>query len=273
MVEVLPEALRSRLLERGIEWPGQLEHHETLPSTNDRLKEWARAGAPEWSCVIADQQTAGRGRHGREWASPPGNLYLSLLVRSAGAAEGPPTTFSLAAGVAVAEALAEFGVLARLKWPNDVVGVSSRKLAGILVEATTSGSTLETLVIGIGINLTQRHGALPRELRSSATTVAAEAGRPVERSDLAAALLGQLLERVVETRSDSRRALERWRDHSLEWWGSTVEVRSGEETLRGVAQGIDASGALLLEMGNGEIRSVISGEARALRLRTGTRIH
>ena len=269
----LVPALRSRLLERGIEWPGELEHHETLPSTNDRLKAWAKAGAPEWSCVIADRQTAGRGRHGRDWASPPGNLYMSMLLRSAGEAEGPPTTFSLVAGVAVAEALAEYGVLARLKWPNDVVGASSRKLAGILVEASTSGSTLETLVIGIGVNLTERYGALPPQLRSSATTVAAEAGRPVERGDLAATLLAQLLERVVETRSDPRRALARWRDHSLEWWGRTVEVRSGEETLRGVAQGIDASGALLLEMGNGEIRSVISGEARALRLRTDTRIH
>ncbi len=268
----LTEALRSRLSERGIDWPGQLEHHETLPSTNGRLKEWARGGAPEWSCVIADQQTAGRGRHGRDWASPPGNLYMSLLLRSAGEAGGPPTIFSLVAGVAVAEALAEYGVFAQLKWPNDVVGVSSRKLAGILVEASSSGSSLETLVIGIGINLTERYGALPPELRSSATTLAAETGRPVERGDLAAAVLGQLLERVGEARSDSRRALDRWREHSVRWWGSTVEVSCGAETLRGVARGIDGSGALLLDLGDGEIRSVTSGKARALRLRSD-RLH
>ncbi len=266
-------ALLSRLLERGLEWPGQLEHHETLPSTNYRVKEWAREGAPEWSCVVADRQTAGRGRHGRDWASPPGNLYMSVLLRSAAAAGGPPTTFSLAAGVAVAEALAEYGVLVRLKWPNDVVGESSRKLAGILVEASSSGSAVEMAVIGIGVNLTERHGALPRELRPLATTAAAEGGRPVRRDDLAAAILGQLRERIVEARTDPRRALARWRDHSVEWWGRTVEVRSGEETLRGVAQGVDASGALLLEMDDGEVRPVISGDARELRLQDDTRIH
>ena len=267
------QLLRLQLLERGLEWPGELEHHETLPSTNDRLKKWARDGAPEWSCVIADQQTAGRGRHGRSWASPPGNLYMSVLVRSAADAPGLPTSFSLTAGVAVAEALAEFGVFARLKWPNDVVGVSSRKLAGILVEASSSGTVVESLVIGIGVNLTERHAALPTELSASATSVAAEGGRAVERNDLATAILGQLRERIAEARSESRRALQRWRSHSLDWWGREVEVRSGEQTLRGVAQGIDGSGALLLEMSTGEIRPVISGEARALRLRNDPWVH
>ena len=97
--------------------PAQLEWQPELVSTNDRLKELARAGAPEWTIVLADVQTGGRGREGRSWVSPAGGLYLSILLRPRFAQLG---VLPLAAGVAVAETAAEHGVLAELKWPNDV---------------------------------------------------------------------------------------------------------------------------------------------------------
>ncbi|HLA79334.1 MAG TPA: biotin--[acetyl-CoA-carboxylase] ligase, partial [Vicinamibacteria bacterium] len=113
---------RSRLSERlrtEKRWPGEIYHFAELGSTNDWLKDACRHGLPEWSLVVADRQTAGRGRHGRAWASPPGNLYLSVLLRPRLPAE-LVSLLPLLAGVAVVEAAAGWGVAAELKWPNDV---------------------------------------------------------------------------------------------------------------------------------------------------------
>lgn len=129
-------ALVEALASRGGPRLPDVEWHQTIGSTSDRLKQLARAGAPEWTAVLADRQTSGRGREGRTWQSPAGGLYLSVLLRPR--AE-PVSLLPLAAGVAVAEAVAGFGVACQLKWPNDVLA-SGRKLAGILAEAT-SGST------------------------------------------------------------------------------------------------------------------------------------
>src|SRR6266540_629595 len=114
----LADRLRDALRARGLDWPAPIEHHVRLGSTSDRLKEKARKGAPEWAAVLADEQTGGRGRQGRAWASPPGGLYLSVLLRPRFA---PASLIPLAAGVAVVEALGEHGVTAELKWPNDVL--------------------------------------------------------------------------------------------------------------------------------------------------------
>src|SRR5687767_3265693 len=105
--------LRVRLEERGRRWPAPIEHLPVVGSTNDWLKERARAGAPEWSAILADLQTAGRGRQGRQWHSPAGNLFLSVLLRPALGFERA-ALIPLAAGVAAAESLEEWGVAARL---------------------------------------------------------------------------------------------------------------------------------------------------------------
>jgi BirA family biotin operon repressor/biotin-[acetyl-CoA-carboxylase] ligase len=132
-------ALSAALAGRGgrglptVEWP------EVIVSTSDRLKALARAGAPEWTAVLADRQTGGRGREGRTWASPIGGLYLSVLLRPRFARAG---LLPLAAGVAVAEAAGELGVRAELKWPNDVMA-SGRTLAGVLSEAASGPAGVE----------------------------------------------------------------------------------------------------------------------------------
>src|SRR5687767_4287228 len=122
---MMTDALAAALEARGLRWPAPLEHLEVAASTNARLKEKARAGAPEWSVVIADRQTAGRGRAGHQWVSPPGNLFLSVLLRPAMRAMHVPV-LPLAAGLATVEAVGECGVEAHVKWPNDVL-VGERK--------------------------------------------------------------------------------------------------------------------------------------------------
>jgi BirA family transcriptional regulator, biotin operon repressor / biotin---[acetyl-CoA-carboxylase] ligase len=258
--------VKSGLLEdlraRGCSWPAPVEHHEVLPSTSDRLKELAREGAPSWTVVIADEQTAGRGRQGRAWASPPGGLYLSVLVRPTSA---QASVLPLAAGVAVAEALEELGVGARLKWPNDVL-LDGRKLAGVLAEASSSASALDWVVLGIGVNLDAR--ALPDEVGGGAAGVSPGGAAGVGRPALAAAVLARLTVWYDALEKRQASVVAAWRERSVPWWGQPVEVGAGERVLRGLARDVDERGALLLEVENGAIVPVLAGEARALRLDT-----
>ncbi len=253
--------LRSALEARGLPWPAPIEHYPIVGSTNDRLKERARSGAPEWTVVVADKQTAGRGRRGRRWASPPGNLYLSVLLRPSSPAA---SVLPLAAGVAIAEALAPLGVVAALKWPNDVL-VGARKLAGVLAEASSSASGLEWMVMGIGVNLDPR--GMPDELRATATSLEAEIGHPGSREELAAAVLARLTvwyHALIGTGPAS--LLDAWRSRSVGWWGKPVEARSGDQVMRGVARDVDERGALLLDLEDGSRRAILSGEVQEVRL-------
>jgi BirA family biotin operon repressor/biotin-[acetyl-CoA-carboxylase] ligase len=238
-----------------------------VTSTNDVLREQARAGAPAWTAVIAEEQTAGRGREGRAWTSPAGNLYLSVLLRPA-LEVSSLGLLPLLVGVGVAEACTSLGAAARLKWPNDVV-VGERKLGGILVEAASSGGTVDFVVAGIGVNLA---ATLPEELRELATSLEAESGRRYEAEDAAHVVLGRI--RVWYDRLASEgpaSVLAAWRAFAVAWWGRRVEVLSGGQRVEGQAVGIDDSGALLLLDATGQQVRVVVGDARALRLqRSGT---
>jgi BirA family biotin operon repressor/biotin-[acetyl-CoA-carboxylase] ligase len=257
--------LAAALEARGLRWPAPIEWLEVVRSTNDLLKEKARAGAPEWSVVVADRQTAGRGRAGHQWVSPAGNLFLSVLVRPDTSA-AQVTILPLAAGLATAEAASDFSVDARLKWPNDVV-VADRKLAGILVEGLSGAGGLEAAVIGIGLNVGLDPASLPGDLRDRVTSLAALAERPVAVTDAAAAVLARLrvwYDRLA--REGAPRVLAAWRERSVPWWGRPVEARSGGSILRGTAQGLDERGALLLDLEDGSRVAVVSGEVSELRL-------
>jgi BirA family biotin operon repressor/biotin-[acetyl-CoA-carboxylase] ligase len=257
--------LRGLLSASGEEWPAEIEHAAVLPSTSDHLKQRARAGAAAWTVVLADAQTAGRGRQGRRWASPPGNLYLSLLLRPA-----PPASrwsvLPLAAGVAVAEALAAEGLDTRLKWPNDVLVAGGRKVGGILAEAASSAGGLESVVVGVGINVAVPPPGLPPETAAATACVAEELARAVDRFALAAAVLGRL--RVwydALAREGPRVVQEAWRARAVPWWGRAVEARSGERRLRGIARDLDEGGGLVLEMEDGTTAVLHSGEVHEVR--------
>src|SRR5262249_1119547 len=143
-------------------------------STNDYLK--AQTDAPEFTCVVAAAQTAGRGRRARTWVSPPGEgLYLSVLLCPA--ATENLSLLSLLAAVAVTETLAQYKVAGLdIKWPNDVL-IAERKICGILVEGASSGANQSRIVVGIGVNLNQQD--FPPELAESATSLALHLGHTV----------------------------------------------------------------------------------------------
>lgn len=255
-----PEArLRGLLAACGWPWRAPVEHHRSLASTNDRLKDLARAGAPEGSVVWADTQTAGRGRHGRAWVSPPGNLYVSVLLR-------PPMACApllpLAAGVAVAEGLEQLGVSARLKWPNDVVTLE-RKLGGILAESSSAGPLIDWVVVGIGVNV---KAPLPPDLVDPAVSLV-DAGAPLAQvEDVASVVLARLsvwYHRLADSGRDA--VVDEWRRRSVPWWGQPVEAWSSGTRIVGRAVGVDDDGGLVLEMDDGSRATLRSGDVRRCR--------
>jgi BirA family transcriptional regulator, biotin operon repressor / biotin---[acetyl-CoA-carboxylase] ligase len=247
----------------GSPWPAPIEHLALVSSTNDLVKERARHGAPEWSVVLADAQTAGRGRHGHAWGSSAGNLHLSVLVRPRGDA-ATWGCLPLLAGLAVAEAVAAFGVEPALKWPNDV-WVAGRKVAGVLVESSSAGVALESVVIGVGVNVATVPEALDAAARAGAACLADFVAAP-DVAEVAAAVLSRMrvwYHRLAAGGGGEMMAV--WRARALPWWGRHVEARSGDEVLRGRAIDVDESGALILLLDDGTTSLLHAGEVRELR--------
>ena len=212
---------------RGAPWPAPVEWHEVVVSTNDVARERARAGGPEWTVVLADRQTGGRGRQGRSWASPPGGLYLSLVLRPRTDAVA---LLPLAAGVAVAEVATEHGVRAELKWPNDVL-VHGRKLAGILAEASSSTGGVEWVVLGIGMNVTLDVTTLGPPATDVATSFQLETGTAPGIEEVAAGVLSRLSVWYDALGSRPASVVEAWREHAIQWWGAPIQVKTGDEVL------------------------------------------
>ena len=227
-------------------------------STNDEAAALAAAGAPHGAVVVAAAQRRGRGRLGRSWYSPPGeSLYLSCLLRpQLTPAAVPPIT--LAAGVAVAEAVAALGLGPRLKWPNDVL-VGGRKLAGVLTEMTTRGGQVDTAVVGVGVNVNAR--SFPPELAGRATSLAIELGRSVDLIALRSELLAQLdiwLGRfLADGLTEVGPAWTRWSGVG----GQRVRVElGGGAAVEGRVRGITPDGALDLEDDRGHHVRIVAGE-------------
>jgi BirA family transcriptional regulator, biotin operon repressor / biotin---[acetyl-CoA-carboxylase] ligase len=241
---------------------------QSVTSTNDVLREQARGGAPEWTALVAAEQTQGRGRAGRAWVSRTGNLHLSILLRPV-LEPASLSVLPLLAGIAVAEACTSLGASARLKWPNDIV-VGERKLGGILVEASSSGGRVEFVIVGVGLNLLAVSVSLPEELRDEAASLEDESGRRYEPEDAAQIVLDRMRVWYDRLATDGPAAiLSAWRGLAVPWWGRRVEVVAGGVRVEGQAVGIDELGALLLLDDAGQRVRVVAGDARALRLKRG----
>ena len=236
-------------------WPPP-QYHAAVASTNNLAMQLALRGAPEGTAVQAGRQTAGRGRFGRQWFSPPdAGLYLSVIARP----DREPRSWSLltlAAGVAAAEAIeATTGLRCDLKWPNDlVIGRPWRKLGGVLCE-----STERAVVIGVGLNL--RAAAYPPEIADRATAIEVELGREIDASALSGALMRSLQAALAQLRAGAHDQIcDAWRMRARAGLDGRA-VRWGQEgnERRGRARDIDADGALLVEA-EGRVVRVIAGE-------------
>lgn len=225
-------------------------------STNDEAKRAARQGAPHGSTWVAETQTAGRGRQGRAWLSAPGeSLLFSVLVRVACAPSRLPPV-ALVAGLAVRDAVARAApdADARIKWPNDVVA-GDKKVAGILVEAMTSGSRVDAVVVGVGVNVHAR--SFPPEIADRATSIALLTPSAVDRDVLLGEILATLdrdLE-VVLARGLAPIRARLAAAGSLS--GRRVRSDSGDE---GIAEGIDDDGRLLVRRDDGVLARWTAGE-------------
>jgi len=267
MPEPLPEEFRDALAgsagRRGV-FGSQVVFAAETGSTNDIALSLAEHGALEGTLMLALAQTAGRGRHGREWFSPPGaGLYVSIVCRTPSILP----MLTLAGGVAVAQGITRAtGLPVAIKWPNDVVVADEnapgkrRKLAGILAEGAAGAAGVQYVVLGCGINV--RHADYPPAIAARVTSIERELGRTVEAAPVLAEILIALNEQVDALRhGNTRGVLDRWRALSPSASGARVELPANGANRQGVTAGIDDDGALLVRIGRG-VERIIAGEVR-----------
>lgn len=243
-------------IEYELDAPFAVEFHDELDSTNRRARELADEGAED-VVVVAATQTGGRGRLDRDWSSPPGGVYLSLVCRP----DLPPAqvpVYTLAAAVATTRAARESGVDARIKWPNDVVVPDGdggfRKLAGVLTEMEGEADRVSWVVVGVGVNVNTADEHLP----GNATSVRREAGT-VERR----AFVQRFLEEFHRLRRDPDAVVPAWRENALTL-GQVVRVETPGDVVEGTAVDVEFPGTLVVETDEGP-RRVSAGDCEHLR--------
>lgn len=242
----------------------EIRVYETLLSTNETARDLALSGAEDGCVVIADSQSGGRGRRGRPWSSPAGlNIYTSIILRP----DIPPARapqLTLMSAVALAETvnmlLADDGVRAEIKWPNDIL-LQGKKCAGILTEMKSAGTGIEFVVIGIGLNLNLRKESMDISISDLATSLYIESGREFSRPEVA-----QFLYSAIE--NWYKRYLDEGFSPVREAWnrlsgiyGRHVRAASGNGYEKGMALGVDEEGALLLEGETGRVIRITAGDA------------
>lgn len=241
---------------RALEQNTHLAHHDSVGSTNIEAFAAARSGAAAPLWVVAAEQTAGKGRRGRAWRSPPGNLYASLLL----IAPSPPqkaAQLSFVSALALADAVAAVAPLAapklRVKWPNDVL-LDGAKISGILIEGEDIPGRGQAVVIGCGINCVDH----PADTPYKAADLSAYG---VSREAVFAALSGAMADRLAQWARGERfdRVRSDWLDRAA-GVGMPIRVRTGEREIEGLFGAIDAEGGLVLGMPDGGAQVISAGE-------------
>jgi BirA family biotin operon repressor/biotin-[acetyl-CoA-carboxylase] ligase len=257
----VPDVLASPL--SATIFAGKVHHYFRIPSTNSEAMQAASAGAPEGSVFLGEEQTAGRGRGGHSWTSPPSSgIYCSVVLRPT-VAPADAIVLSMMAGLATAFAVEQVtGVKPDLRWPNDLL-IGEKKFCGILTEMNAEITRVRYAVIGVGINVNQSE--FPGDLQRIATSLRIAAGRPWSRVQLTAALL-QSLDReycsltsrnIADTRADIFRRFEQQSSYAR---GKRVQVEE-DGGYEGITAGLDERGFLLVETATG-LRTVLSGGVR-----------
>jgi len=259
LAEELGRGLQTRVIGR------EIRYFTATDSTNRQAYALGEAAVAEGLVVIADQQSAGRGRMGRTWVSPPGvNLYLSVLLRPPLPPHAAPQLTFLSA-LAVARTIEAVSPLRpTLKWPNDVM-VEGCKVAGLLNEMSAESDRLRFVVLGIGINLNMTADQFPGDLRAPAASLLRAGGVPVSRALFGRILLEQLDSLYHEyLQHGSPAIMAAWEAH-CDMVGRNVEVdEGGSGTLRGIVAGVDRDGALLLTLPDGSTERILAGDVRVV---------
>ncbi len=235
-----------------------IERHDEIPSTQARALELAEAGAPDGTVVVARVQTAGVGRHGHRWASPPGGLWMSAIAGRPPAPDGRTLASSIVGALAARAGIAKAASLVvRLKWPNDLFA-GRRKLGGVIATERAG-----RIVFGIGIDANLRGPDLPPEVRPLATSILEETGRAVDLERLLAGVLAELAARVERGGKGGRgMAGEAWhcmiREYPVRW-----RPPGGAEPVEGLPLGLEPTGALAIDGGAGP-RHVQAGDLEIL---------
>lgn len=235
--------------------------HDQVDSTNRIAMELGNQGAPHGSLVVARTQNAGKGRAGRQWYSPPGQLYLSLIWRLPWSAERAPQV-TLDVAVSVARAVEkQLGFAPVLRWPNDVL-IQGKKCCGILTELQTRGSHVDFLVVGIGLNVLPFSGDLPPDLAKIAVSLSEHSKAPVDLVEFATLLIRELSAGYNDMLVRGGFDRHSWRNYA-ETIGAPVTVSPpGEVQFIGTAVDIDEQGLLVVETSDGRTQRVIAGDVR-----------
>jgi BirA family transcriptional regulator, biotin operon repressor / biotin---[acetyl-CoA-carboxylase] ligase len=231
---------------------GAIRYYPRIGSTNTDAMQWIEQGAPDFSLVIADEQTAGRGRFQRKWVTNPGAaLAFTVIMHPAPDEMGAVHLFSPLAGVAVSSALeSSLHLHSQIKWPNDVL-VNRKKICGILTETVWTGGQLHGIVIGIGINITERSIPPEEMLSFPATCVEQFTHTPVDRWEVLRAVLHNL--KTWRKKLKQPDFYRYWEEH-LAFKGEQVDIRGTVSSeLTGTLMGINPSGELLIETDMGEV--------------------
>ena len=239
-----------------------------MDSTNHLALELAAEGAAHGTVVLADSQSAGRGRHGRQWASPPGlNIYMSVILRpeEASGLSSFPGIVPLMAGLCAVSAIREStGLTPSLKWPNDILA-GEKKLGGVLLEARSRGGRMRYAVLGIGINVNSGIDDFPPELRDTATSLSLETGSHTDMEAMTRALVHHLSDTIglMDSKAGIDSILGMYRAACSTLGRQVKALMEGEDAV-GLAQDIDPSGRLLLSTG-GKLMPLSSADIIHLR--------
>ena len=242
----------------------QVLRFDSLPSTNLEAAERAIKGAAEGLCIVAAEQTAGRGRLDREWVSPKAaGLYFSIVLRPTFSQSAWPL-LTLMAAVAIHDALlASCAVQTDIKWPNDVLA-ADRKLCGILAE-TVETQTGRAVVVGIGINLTRF--SVKSELENIATSIEAVTGQTPDLESVLSALQNALAGyyQILNAADGPERIIREWTARSTYANGKRLRVTNAGEVVEGISRGLERDGGLRVEIESGEVITVRAGDVSSLR--------
>lgn len=237
--------------------------YDAVDSTNTEAANHAKLGADEGLCVIAEKQTAGRGRQGRNWVSDPNSgLYFSILLRPKLEVKYFPL-ITLMTGVAVYDALKEYGLKPDIKWVNDIL-IGDDKISGILAE-TVETKTGIAVVVGVGINLTS--SSFPAEIAETATSIEIETGNMIDADELAETLTRFLVYfyQILCGKNGNTEIVSHWKQRSSYFSEKNVRITLSGETFEGITDGLAENGALRVKRSGGSVTIVQAGDVEKLR--------